>query len=42
MIPGVSVYEVPGFHTACVTSAEVFIPELARACADVWSRARVP
>jgi pimeloyl-ACP methyl ester carboxylesterase len=41
-IPGASVYEVPGPHTACITSAAAFVPDLLRACQEVWSRASEP
>ncbi|HVN39409.1 MAG TPA: alpha/beta fold hydrolase [Myxococcota bacterium] len=37
-IPGASMIEVPGAHTACATSADTFVPALADACLGVWSR----
>ncbi len=37
-IPGASVYEVAGDHSACVARADQFVPRLIRACHDVSAR----
>jgi pimeloyl-ACP methyl ester carboxylesterase len=38
-IPGATVVEVPGDHSACVSRADVFVPALIEACRSVAARA---
>ncbi len=38
-IPGASIYEIDGDHSACISRADLFVPTLVRACHDVAARA---